>query len=52
MLNRVRMAAEAHLSVFRHCRQCRADACGIPGRGIDYAKQLYEYQSPMTFSHG
>ncbi|HEX2950108.1 MAG TPA: radical SAM protein [Armatimonadota bacterium] len=51
-LNRVRHEAAQYLSVFRHCRQCRADACGIPGRGVDFAAQLYQHQEPMTFSHG
>ena len=47
-----RKAAEAHLPVFRHCQQCRADACGIPG-GVDVADQLYDRPlAPTTFSHG
>jgi nitrogen fixation protein NifB len=43
--------AEEHLSVFTHCRQCRADACGVPGRGKDYGLELYGRIAP-TFSHG
>ncbi|NPV92789.1 MAG: radical SAM protein [Firmicutes bacterium] len=50
-LNSARLAAEKHLPVFRHCRQCRADACGIPGAEIDLADVLYEQRVP-TFSHG
>jgi nitrogen fixation protein NifB len=50
MLQEARAAAEAHLPVFRHCRQCRADACGIPG-GKDLADQLYDRRLE-TFSHG
>jgi Predicted Fe-S oxidoreductases len=50
-LNAAREAAEAYLPVFRHCQQCRADACGIPGQGIDLAELLYE-QPMQTFSHG
>lgn len=50
-LNAARTAAEKHLPVFRHCRQCRADACGIPGSGIELADQLYD-RSLETFSHG
>lgn len=47
-----REAAEAFLPVFRHCRHCRADACGIPGKG-DLADLLYEYRDVKeTFSHG
>ncbi|HEX2927904.1 MAG TPA: radical SAM protein [Ruminiclostridium sp.] len=50
-LNNARMAAEKYLNVFRHCRQCRADACGIPGNGRDIAGLMYDF--PMeTFSHG
>jgi len=50
MLQEAREAAEAHLPVFRHCRQCRADACGIPG-GKDLAGELYDRRLE-TFSHG
>lgn len=50
-LQTAREAAEEHMPVFRHCRQCRADACGIPGQGIDLAGLLYE-QPLQTFSHG
>lgn len=50
-LNIARAAAEKHLPVFRHCRQCRADACGIPG-GLDYADELYPVRGENTFSHG
>lgn len=50
-LNAARAAAEQYLPVFRHCRQCRADACGVPGSGIDFADRLYK-QRAETFSHG
>ncbi|OIQ60874.1 FeMo cofactor biosynthesis protein NifB [Moorella thermoacetica] len=50
-LNTARAAAAKHLPVFRHCQQCRADACGIPGSGVDLAAKLYPQQVP-TFSHG
>lgn len=52
-LNEAREAAEAYLPVFRHCQHCRADACGIPGRG-DLSHLLYgEHHSIQeTFSHG
>ncbi|MCX7002382.1 MAG: radical SAM protein [bacterium] len=49
-LNAARAAAEEFLPVFRHCKHCRADACGIPG-GKDFAGQLYDRQLE-TFSHG
>ena len=45
-----RAASEVHLPVFRHCRRCRADACGIPG-SEDFADQLYTSRVE-TFSHG
>lgn len=52
-LNEARRAAEEYLPVFRHCQHCRADACGIPGRG-DLSHLLYgEHQGiHETFSHG
>ncbi len=54
-LNEARAAAESYLTVFRHCQQCRADACGIPGTGRDLSSLLYEGQpvsAAPTFSHG
>ncbi|HWP96094.1 MAG TPA: radical SAM protein [Syntrophomonadaceae bacterium] len=51
-LNQARSTAEAYLPVFRHCQQCRADACGIPGSGIDLAGILYDDHPVQTFSHG
>ncbi len=50
-LNNARAAAEKYLKVFRHCQQCRADACGIPGKGKDLAELLYDHPL-QTFSHG
>ena len=50
-LNEARESAEEYLPVFRHCRQCRADACGIPGKGEDFGASLYEHRAD-TFSHG
>lgn len=47
-----RAAAEKHLPVFRHCRRCRADAAGVPGKGIDIADKLYDVRGDNTFSHG
>lgn len=43
--------AEKVLPVFKHCKRCRADACGIPGSGVDYGRELYGRVEP-TFSHG
>jgi len=52
-LNKAREAAEEFLPVFRHCRHCRADACGILGRS-DLSHLLYERHQwiPETFSNG
>lgn len=49
-LNLARKLAEQHLPVFRHCKHCRADACGIPGIS-DFSNRLYNDQVE-TFSHG
>ena len=46
-----RAAAEKHIPVFRHCQHCRADACGIPGKG-DLSAKLYGDACTETFSHG
>lgn len=51
MLNKEREDAEQYIDVFRHCKHCRADACGIPGSNEDLADMLYE-QRVETFSHG
>lgn len=50
-LRAARASAEQRLPVFRHCKHCRADACGIPGSGIDLAEKLYD-QPEEIFSHG
>jgi nitrogen fixation protein NifB len=50
-LNMARESAEKYLPVFRHCQHCRADACGIPGKGRDLSEGLYD-QVLNTFSHG
>ena len=53
-LNEARISVEKELPVFRHCRHCRADACGIPGEN-DISSLLYEYggtEQEQTFSHG
>jgi nitrogen fixation protein NifB len=50
-LHAAREVAEKYLQVFRHCKHCRADACGIPGSGVDLADKLYDRQME-TFSHG
>lgn len=51
-LDGTREAAERHLEVFRHCKHCRADACGIPGKQ-DLSSKLYgTHKGLETFSHG
>ena len=51
-LDRARTQAEKHLEVFRHCKHCRADACGIPGKE-DLSSKLYgNHKHLETFSHG
>lgn len=45
-LQQAQAAAEKYLTVFRHCQQCRADACGIPGSGIELAQQVYGWDVP------
>ena len=50
-LHVAREMAEKYLEVFRHCKHCRADACGIPGSGVDLADKLYD-RKMETFSHG
>jgi nitrogen fixation protein NifB len=46
-----RSQAAQHIQVFRHCRQCRADALGVVG-GKDLSRQLYGGATMATFSHG
>ncbi|KZL91076.1 radical SAM protein [Clostridium magnum] len=51
-LDKARIAAEEYIQVFRHCKHCRADACGIPGKK-DFSNKLYETHNYLeTFSHG
>lgn len=52
LLNQVRKEAEEYIPVFRHCKQCRADACGIPGKNIELSALLYGISVENTFSHG
>ncbi|MDR2108385.1 MAG: radical SAM protein [Coriobacteriales bacterium] len=54
-IDAARSAAEQHITVFRHCQHCRADAIGQIG-GADYAEQIYAKRQRArqkdTFSHG
>jgi nitrogen fixation protein NifB len=49
-LQQVRYDAEKYLEVFKHCKQCRADAVGIPGIS-EFRNMLYAGQQ-LAFSHG
>ncbi|MDR3053088.1 MAG: radical SAM protein [Coriobacteriales bacterium] len=53
LIDAARADAERHLTVFRHCQHCRADAIGVPG-GKDYGEQIYRnrVRQENTFSHG
>jgi nitrogen fixation protein NifB len=50
MLEKAREDGGKYLEVFRHCKHCRADACGIPGLS-DFSRELYGGRME-TFSHG
>lgn len=39
-LDAARAAAEKHITIFRHCQHCRADAIGVPGV-YDIGSQIY-----------
>jgi nitrogen fixation protein NifB len=53
LISGTREEAEEYITVFRHCRRCRADAAGMLD-GIDVANQLYDHPVGVenTFSHG
>jgi len=50
-IEKARQEAGKHIEQFRHCKHCRADACGIPGVS-DLTKELYQGRELETFSHG
>lgn len=52
LLEKVREEAGEYLDVFRHCKHCRADACGVPGKNQDIHNLLYDKEVVETFSHG
>jgi len=52
MLEICRGEAGEYLDVFRHCKHCRADACGVPGKNQDIHSLLYDKEVVETFSHG
>ena len=49
-LQHAREAAEKYLQVFKHCKQCRADAVGVPG--VSEFRHLLYSSAPLAFSHG
>jgi nitrogen fixation protein NifB len=51
-LQEARSAAERYLTVFRHCKHCRADAMGVPGLHQDFSAAIYDEPTAATFSHG
>lgn len=50
-IEKARQEAGQYIEQFRHCRHCRADACGIPGVS-DLSRELYQGRELETFSHG
>lgn len=48
-----RTKAGKYIDVFRHCKHCRADAVGVPGKS-EYGEQIYQKRVAVkeTFSHG
>ncbi len=52
-IDAVRTKAGKYIDVFRHCRHCRADAAGVPGKS-EFGDQIYlkRVASKETFSHG
>ncbi|MDF2588281.1 MAG: nifB [Anaerocolumna sp.] len=51
-IDKARREAEKYIDVFRHCKRCRADAIGIPGK-LEVSDQVYKgFTLKETFSHG
>lgn len=50
-IEKARQEAGRYIDQFRHCKHCRADACGIPGVS-DLSGELYQGRELETFSHG
>lgn len=49
-LQHARYDAGKYLEIFKHCKQCRADAVGIPG--ISEFRNVLYTDSNLAFSHG
>jgi len=52
LLDKCRGESGEYLDVFRHCKHCRADTCGVPGKNQDIHSLLYDKEVVETFSHG
>jgi nitrogen fixation protein NifB len=50
-LSAARAEAAKFVNVFYHCKHCRADACGVPGKS-EFGDVLYNDATLETFSHG
>ncbi|MBQ3666147.1 MAG: radical SAM protein [Lachnospiraceae bacterium] len=52
-IDAARSKAGKYIDVFRHCKHCRADAVGVPGKS-EYGDQIYQKRLEVkeTFSHG
>ncbi len=52
-IDAARTKAGKYIDVFRHCKHCRADAVGVPGK-TEYADRIYQRRLRVreTFSHG
>ncbi len=52
-IDAARVKAGKYIDVFRHCKHCRADAVGVPGKS-EYGQQIYfkRVNVKETFSHG
>lgn len=52
-IDAARTKAGKYIDVFRHCKHCRADAVGVPGKS-EYGEQIYQKRVAVkeTFSHG
>lgn len=52
-IDNARTKAAQYIDVFRHCKHCRADAVGVPGKS-EFGGQIYQRKLNVkeTFSHG
>lgn len=52
-IDAAKIKASKYIDVFRHCKHCRADAVGVPGKS-EFGDQIYQRRLNVkeTFSHG